>query len=250
MWTKMKRRLRAVAPPSVLALARQRRIALVRARNLDRTPAEIFGDIYRNNKWGGPAGSFSSGSGSTVRHAELYSGAVRRFVREHGVGRIVDLGCGDFTVGARLAQEGTQYVGVDIVPELIEHNTRRFGSANVRFECRDIIGDELPSGDLCLVRQVLQHLSNEQIAGVLRNVKRYRYVLVTEHYPALGVAARPNLDKPCGEDVRVYDDSGVYLDAPPFSRQVRGPVLDVDAGQWLVQPGERLRTYLLEHPPS
>jgi SAM-dependent methyltransferase len=250
MWNELKGRLRAVAPRSVLALARQRRIALVRARNLGRTPAEIFGAIYRDNKWGGAAGTFSSGSGSTAAHAGLYAGAVRKFASEHGVRRIVDLGCGDFTVGAELVRGDLEYVGVDIVPEVVERNRRLHGAARVSFECRNIIDDELPDGDLCLVRQVLQHLSNEQIAKVLRNLGRYRRVLVTEHYPALGVAARPNLDKPCGEDVRVYDDSGVYLDAPPFSRTVRGPLLDVDAGRWLVQPGERLRTYLLEHTPA
>jgi SAM-dependent methyltransferase len=229
-------------------LARQRRLALVRARNRGRTPAEIFGDIYRDNKWGGAAGTFNSGSGSTAAQAAVYAGAVREFIRRHRVRRIVDLGCGDFTVGARLIGADVDYTGVDIVPELVEHNERRHGSAQVRFVCRDIIDGDLPAGELCLLRQVLQHLSNSQIAKVLDNVRRYRYVLVTEHYPAIGITPWPNLDKPCGEDVRVYDDSAVYLDAPPFSRRVSGPpVLDVDAAHWLVQPGERLRTYLLEH---
>jgi len=58
-----------------------------------------------------------------------------------------------------------------------------------------------------------------------------------------------NLDKPCGEDVRVYDDSTVYLDAVPFLRTVCGPLLDVAAGHWLVRSGERLCSYLLENPP-
>ena len=249
MWSRVKRRIRVVTPASVLALARQRQLALIRAKNLGRTPREIFAEIYRDNRWGGVAGTFSSGSGSSAAHADLYAKTVNAFAREHGVRRIVDLGCGDFTVGARLLDSGADYVGVDVVPELIEHNERRHGSARVSFVCLDIVDEALPDGDLCLIRQVLQHLSNEQIAKVLRNVGRYRHVLVTEHYPALGIAVRPNLDKPCGEDVRVYDDSAVCLDAAPFSRAVKAPLLDVDAGKWLVRPGERLRTYLLEHAP-
>jgi SAM-dependent methyltransferase len=248
-WQFIRGRLRAVAPRSVVALARRRKLALVRAQNASRSPAEIFGDIYRDNKWGGAQGTFNSGSGSTRTHADVYAGAVRKFVRENGIRRIVDLGCGDFTVGSRLLEPGVEYVGVDIVPELIEHNERRYGSASVGFVCRDIIGDALPDGDLCLVRQVLQHLSNDQIAGVLRNVSRYRYTLVTEHYPALGVTVRPNVDKPCGEDIRVYDSSAVYLDAPPFGCTLSGPILDVEAEHWLVQPGERFRTFLLEGIP-
>jgi len=240
--------MRAIAPQAVRDFARRRRLALLRERNRGRTPQEIFADIYRANRWGGDGGAFHSGTGSSSEHAQRYAAFVNEFVRDRGVRRIVDLGCGDYTVGARLQASGAEYVGVDIVPELVARNEREFGSLRVSFRCLDIIEHELPPGDLCLVRQVLQHLSNEQIARVLRNLDRYRYVLVTEHYPAeaVGVFA-PNVDKPCGEDVRTYDDSAVVLDAPPFCRHVQGPVLDVDAGHWLVRPGERIRTFLLEH---
>jgi SAM-dependent methyltransferase len=243
----MKQGIRAFAPRPLLELARRRRIALVRERNRQRSAREIFADIYRDNKWGGADGTFHSGSGSTTEHAERYASFVNHFARDHGVRRIVDLGCGDFTVGARLLESGAEYVGVDIVPELVERNERAYGSLHVSFRCLDIIADELPPGDLCLVRQVLQHLSNEQIESVLNNLRRYRYVLVTEHYPSPDVVLRPNVDKPCGEDVRIYDGSGVVLDAAPFCRRVEGPLLDVDAGHCLVRTGERIRTYLLEN---
>ncbi len=228
-------------------LWRRRKLAGVRARNRRRTAAEIFREIYLENKWGGSAGTFSSGTGSTQQHAYLYAAAIKGFVRTHGVRRIVDLGCGDFQVGAQLLDAGVDYVGVDIVPELISHNERLHAGEHVRFVCLDIAADRLPDGDLCLVRQVLQHLSNAEIRNVLANLDGYRYVLVTEHYPAPGVESLPNRDKPSGEDIRVYDGSAVYLDKPPFNRVVSGPLLDVDAGHYLVQPGERIRTFLLEN---
>jgi len=240
------RRRVGLSPRSVAALARQRRQVLLRARNRDRPRSGVLLQVSRDATWEGDAPGLRAGGGVTSRRAAVYASSVLAFAREHGVRNIVDLGCGDFTVGARLVEGGLGYVGVDIVPDLVARNERLFGRDGVRFVCRDIIADELPDGDLCLVRQVLQHLSNAQIEGVLRNVERYRHVLVTEHYPALDVAVRPNVDKPCGEDVRVYDDSGVYLDAAPFGRRLSGPLLDVDAGLWLVRPGERLRTYLLE----
>lgn len=247
LWTQMGPHLRRMVPEALKRLWRQRRIEAVRRRNRGRGAAEIFADIYGSNRWGGEHGNYHSGSGSTLEHAELYASMVRRFVAERAVRHLVDLGCGDFRIGARLIDGATRYTGIDIVPSLVEDNRRRYGSDRVRFACLDIIEDELPPGDLCLIRQVLQHLSNEQITRVLQNLARYRFVLVTEHYPAPGALRQKNVDKPCGEDVRIYDGSAVYLDAPPFNRQVSGPLLDVDAGHHLLHPGERIRSYLLEN---
>ena len=82
-------------------------------------------------------------------------------------------GCRDFRVGARLARAGLSYVGVDVVPALIAQNQSQFGGKDVVFVVRDIIRDELPPGDLCVVRQVLQHLSNDQIRAVLPKLRQY-----------------------------------------------------------------------------
>jgi SAM-dependent methyltransferase len=245
MFGTLKTMMRSVVPAPVLHWRRRRRIAVIRRRNAGRSVGEIFADIYRQNSWGGDKGTFHSGSGSTFQHAQLYADAVRKFSLRHGVRRVVDLGCGDFQIGSQIIGTDIEYVGVDIVPELIARNQQSYGSDRVRFCCRNIIEDALPEADLCLVRQVLQHFSNEQIAGVLRNIAGYRYVLVTEHYPADGSPVAANVEKPCGEDVRIYDDSAVYLDAPPFNLSIEGPILDVDAGSYLVRRGERIRTYLI-----
>jgi SAM-dependent methyltransferase len=240
--------LKRFAPHSLTQLWRRRRIAAIRRHNRGRDAAEIFSEIYDRNRWGGEPGAFHSGSGSTGSHAEQYGQMVRRFIAERGIRRVVDLGCGDFRVGAQLLDGmAVDYTGIDIVPALIEANRRLHGSGRVRFECRDIIEDELPQGDLCLIRQVLQHLSNDQIIRVLRNVAGYPYVIVTEHFPAPAALRVRNLDKSCGEDVRIYDGSAVFLDAPPFNCTLSGTLLDVDAGHHLMRPGERIRSHLIRN---
>ena len=250
IWTELKSGLKLILPQRIRRLWRKYRVQAIRASNKGRTVAEIFGDIYNNNRWGGTQGGFNSGSGSTSEHAEQYGRLIKGLITQHDVQHVVDLGCGDFRIGAQLIDTGIAYTGVDVVPSLIEDNRRRYGSERVRFECLNIIEDMLPEGDLCLIRQVLQHLSNDQISKVLNNVERYPYVIVTEHYPAPGALRRKNLDKACGEDVRIYDGSAVFLDAPPFSRAVSGPLLDVDAGHCLMQPGERIRSYLIKNTRS
>ena len=80
-----------------------------------------------------------------------------------------------------------------------------------------MIEDPLPDGDVCFVRQVLQHLSNDQILKILPKLAAYKYVFVTEHIPTRTKSYTPNVDNPHGPDVRLYWNSGVFLEQPPFS---------------------------------
>ncbi len=234
-------------PPWIARLYLKVRIACLRQSNQGKSTKEVFTRIYEDSKWGGIKGQYCSGSGSTESHASLYSEVVRAFIKDKKIHSVLDLGCGDFTVGAKIQMEGVRYFGIDIVDDLIARNQREFGSAEVSFHCLDIVLDELPDAELCLIRQVLQHLSNVQIMEVLHKIKKYKYVLVTEHYPSPFVKAIPNKDKPHGEDIRIYDDSAVYLDLPPFNLKIAAVVLDTVARKCLVKDGESLKTLLIEN---
>jgi hypothetical protein len=111
------------------------------------------------------------------------------------------------------------YTGCDVVPDLIEHLNKNRASETVEFRCANIVEDELPDGELCLIRQVLQHLSNAEIKRVLENCRKYKYLIITEHYPDPNVKLIPNLDIPHGPDVRLHFNSAVVLDKPPFNLQ-------------------------------
>jgi SAM-dependent methyltransferase len=141
---------------------------------------------------------------------------VRDFIESHHIKRVVDLGCGDFGVASRLIGSHLHYTGIDVVPDLVRYNQEHFASAHVEFRCMNIIEDDLPEGDLCLVRQVLQHLSNEQILKTLKSLARYRHVIATEHVYT-GPGLRRNRDKPQGPGTRMPKRSGVFLDSPPFN---------------------------------
>jgi hypothetical protein len=69
-----------------------------------------------------------------------------------------------------------EFTGIDVVPELIEYNQQRFGARNVRFLCIDAAtANALPVADLITIRQVLQHLSNQQITHILSLLRTYKY---------------------------------------------------------------------------
>jgi SAM-dependent methyltransferase len=218
----MKSRIRQLLPASVVRMYRRLRLGVESWMNRRKSVEQVFTSIYLERKWGGDAeGGLCSGAGSLDEDAVApYVGVVRAFLEMEGLSscRLVDLGCGDFRVGARLAPLAASYVGVDVVRPVVEQNQASHASDRVSFLHRDILRDDLPEGDVCLLRQVLQHLSNDQIRTVLQRVgSRYPFVLITEHYPGQGVSVTPNLDKIHGCDVRVGRRSGVYLDLPPFS---------------------------------
>ena len=79
----------------------------------------------------------------------------------------MSLGCGDFNVGAQLRDLCGAYIACDIVELLIAYNRERFAELGVDFRRLDIIDKPIPEGDVIILRQVLQHLSNSQIATAL-----------------------------------------------------------------------------------
>jgi len=185
----------------------------------------IFEDIYKQGRWGkSEEGGFNSGSGSLHQPVEPYTKLIREYILQHGIRKVVDLGCGDFRAGKGIIQDlDIDYTGVDVVRPLIAELNNTYACAGVRFLSLDIVNDELPDGDLYLIRQVFQHLSNHQIASVLDKVFKKRplpHVIVTEHIPT-DSGVTPNKDKPAGPDIRLYYNSGVFLERPPFSFTTR-----------------------------
>ena len=216
-----KRLLRPLVPANVRERIARWRHNRAQRENLKRSAEEVFTSVYLKNEWGGATGDFCSGLGSTnPQIVGIYINAITELAGREGFlgARFVDLGCGDFRVGRQLLPLCGQYVGVDIVAPLVDRNNSVFGTDDIEFIHLDIIRDDLPSGDVCFVRQVFQHLSNEQIGIVLRKLDRYRWVIITEHQPHLGVLSVPNIDKVHGADIRLREGSGVFLESPPFSR--------------------------------
>lgn len=190
-----------------------------------------FQDAYGRAQWGQEKGSeFFSGAGSRGDCANMYVECISREIeslcRESDRPlTVVDLGCGDFSVGRELLRrtENVKYIGCDIVPELIQAHTANTKDPRVSFREVDIVADELPDGDICLVREVLQHLCNSDVSRVLGKLVKYKYVYITEARPVI-LEGPPNPDKPSGPGVR-WDwrtgrGRGIELDQPPFGLPV------------------------------
>ena len=161
-------------------------------------------------------------SGIGSRHeefTEVYIDKIKNFLLSlPSKPSVVDLGCGDFFIGSRLRKYCNKFTAIDIFEELIEFNKEKFVNQNVDFQTLDITKDPLPPGDICFLRNVLQHFSNDHIQKFLKlMLGKYKYLIITEHLPEEEGYFRPNIDKITGPNIRIQSNSGVILTEPPFN---------------------------------
>lgn len=186
-------------------------------------PAKIFKNIYIKKLWTPDflKQNYKYYSGSGSHNAELvddYIKCVKKFISNlDNAPDLVDLGCGDFIIGSKLRNSCKNYVAVDIFKDLIELNANNYRELNVNFLCLDITKENLPDGDIGVLRLVLQHMSNRSIKSFIKKLEnKYKYLILTEHYPNI-INFKPNEDKIDGSDIRLSKNSAVVLTEPPFN---------------------------------
>jgi hypothetical protein len=167
---------------------------------------ERFARIYSTNLWSDPESR--SGVGSSIDSTRVLRAELPGALRKLQTRVLLDVPCGDFTWMGQVDLTGTEYVGGDIVPKIIEENQRLHASESRRFVHLDLTRDALPDADVLLCRDCLVHLSYANIRIVLENIARskIRFVLMTS-FPG----RRDNYDVADG-DWRALD-----FQAPPFS---------------------------------
>ncbi|WP_299322321.1 class I SAM-dependent methyltransferase [uncultured Maribacter sp.] len=176
--------------------------------------------VYEKNLWGSGTSDLYSGEGSHKPEIITpYVQAIIRFLSSlQKPISICDLGCGDFNVGKELVDHTKNCIAVDIVPELIERNKEKYKAPNLEFLCLDVAKDTLPNTDCAILRQVLQHISNDEVKQVVAKLAGYEYVILTEHLPEGNFI--PNKDIISGQGTRLKKRSGINLLMAPFNFKV------------------------------
>ncbi|MCB4806751.1 class I SAM-dependent methyltransferase [Tamlana sp. 62-3] len=176
--------------------------------------------IYDLHLWGGNDHDFYSGEGShDPEIINPYIEVVTHFFKSFSKPiTVCDLGCGDFNIGKHFYKHTKNYIAIDIVEPLITRNQVKFQAENLTFNCLDITKDELPKADCIVLRQVLQHLSNTEIERIVKKLKHYKYILLTEHIPKGDFTA--NIDIISGQGNRTKKQSGVDILKSPFGLNI------------------------------
>lgn len=143
---------------------------------------KTFRKMFLQNEWG--SDESVSGPGSTMAATESIRGSLPCLLKQLDVKTLLDAPCGDFNWMPHVLREvSVDYIGADIVPELIARNQQMFGGKSVQFRVLDLATDELPACDLLFCRDCLFHLPFNDIRAILRNVARssISYLLTTNH---------------------------------------------------------------------
>jgi hypothetical protein len=137
----------------------------------------VFQSIYERRTWGNRS---ASGGGSDLELTVSVRSALPALLEKFDVHSLLDAPCGDFNWMAHVLLDVERYIGMDIVPELIDH-AQNYASDKFHFICGDIITSDLPRVDLILCRDCLVHLSYNQIFACLANFRRSgsTYLLTT-----------------------------------------------------------------------
>lgn len=186
----------------------------------------VFQKIYTQNRW-----LFGSGEGSLPEITKPYREFLQQFLRDKNIQSVVDIGCGDWQSSRLIDWTGIKYLGLDVVPEVVEKNKRDFTSKNISFTVSDTTYETPPPTDLVIIKDVLQHWPNNVIQKFLTTLKNYRYALITND-----VDERTNVDIAFGEH-RAID-----ITAPPFNFPAQ-PVLEYSGVDVSDKPWRKV-TYL------
>src|SRR5215216_1462982 len=145
------------------------------------TMESLFSNVYRHNLW--LDAESVSGPGSRLGETAQIRRELPLLLKTLQARSLLDAPCGDFHWMQHVELGIEEYIGADIVRDLIGRHQQEFGNHGRKFIAIDITADELPQVDVILCRDCLSHLSYEDAFKALRNFKMSgsRYLLTTTY---------------------------------------------------------------------
>ncbi|MGZ0171055.1 MAG: class I SAM-dependent methyltransferase [Planctomycetales bacterium] len=142
------------------------------------SPATVFETIYLRNAWNG--GESVSGTGSDLQQTAAISVELPKVLKELEAQSMLDVPCGDFYWMRHVQLDDIDYIGADIVDDLVFKN-KSFKNERRSFIKCDLMTSDLPPVDVILCRDCLVHFSNQHVWQTLRNIARseVKYLVTT-----------------------------------------------------------------------
>lgn len=101
--------------------------------------AETFSAIYEQNAWGNSESI--SGPGSTATRAADFIDELIALLKSFDTRVLLDAPCGDFNWAGAVTDAVEQYIGLDVVPELIASHQQLNTNPDRSFICADLASD-------------------------------------------------------------------------------------------------------------
>jgi len=148
---------------------------------------DVFTHIYESAHWGNNKNnnySGSSGGGSEIDYNVPFINTLKKILHVGKIRHIVDLGCGDFKIGTLVYDDiDVLYTGYDSYKKVIEHHKTQYQEPKYTFKHLDFYTNKesIVEGDMCILKDVLQHWTTEQIYIFLDYIiesKKYKFILM------------------------------------------------------------------------
>lgn len=128
-----------------------------------------FSKVFRQNLFHGQESL--SGEGSSLEQTETIRHEISKALSDFNIRSVLDIPCGDFNWMKEIEAETFEYLGADVVPELIEMLSHRNEDPRRSFIVLDIVRNSLPKVDLIFCRDLLVHLESKDVFSAIRNIK-------------------------------------------------------------------------------
>jgi hypothetical protein len=142
---------------------------------------EIFSQIYDNKIWGDGSGVPLSGSGYKPENSITYVNIIKTYILENSIKSVLDFGHGDFEMWKSWGDEAfrtVDYVGIEVAEKLSELTHIKYGNSKRKFKFLDSNYTSLPSADLLICKDVLQHLPILDICKFLSSLSNYKSIVI------------------------------------------------------------------------
>tara|TARA_Y100000389_G_scaffold200737_1_gene241822 strand:- start:45 stop:761 length:717 start_codon:yes stop_codon:yes gene_type:complete len=145
----------------------------------------VFTSIYKSNHWVQKDDNLTkeslsiSGHGSNL-NTKQYFNLEKNFTKlidDYKIESILDMPCGDFLwLHEIIKEKNIDYLGIDIVEDLIDSNKTRYKKKNFNFISSDILNFETDKKfDLIVIRDLFIHIKNSDISRIIQNIKKMNF---------------------------------------------------------------------------
>ncbi len=182
---------------------------------------EKFTNTFVNDGWHMGSGESKSGLGSSLDYAINFRNNLLRIIKNYNINNCFDCSCGDWNWMKEIRNELPNYVGNDIVEELVEQNNNKYKTDKISFVSNDMLSQlktyNDKSFDLVLCRHTLEHLNDDYAIAVILEIKRVsNYAIIT---------SSNNFDT--NEDITNFDGVSsrpINLESKPFVELLGKPI--------------------------
>lgn len=145
-----------------------------------------FTAIYENKIWGNMITSMysgNSGEGSSLEYnIDDYIPFLKKIIMQYSIKSICDLGCGDWRCGEAIYNNlNINYIGYDAYKKLIDSNIILYPKYSFKHLDFQSNIDSIESADLCILKDVLQHWTMDEIYSFLDKLttsNKFKYILI------------------------------------------------------------------------